>query len=70
MNNSGCKKMLFISVVIGVLIMLSPIFITGSLYNDNEVMGGLLSAELVVRTLSLVIGLIVIYDGFKSFYKK
>ena len=50
--------------------MLSPIFITGSLYNDNEVMGGLLSAELVVRTLSLVIGLIVIYDGFKSFYKK
>ncbi|MDU5946111.1 MAG: hypothetical protein E7L01_07505 [Paenibacillus macerans] len=62
--------MLFISVVIGVLIMLSPIFITGSLYNDNEVMGGLLSAELVVRTLSLVIGLIVIYDGFKSFYKK
>lgn len=50
--------------------MFSPVFITGSYYDVNRVMGNLLSAEMVVRTLAVVIGLLTMYDGVKTFSKK
>jgi ABC-type arginine/histidine transport system permease subunit len=66
----GKVILLLSSVVIGVLIMLSPVFITGHTYNTTNFMGSLLTAEFVIRSVSLIIGLVVIYDGVKSFFKK
>lgn len=48
--------------------MLSPIIITGHQYDVSRVMGTLLVAEFIVRTLVMVIGLIIIYDGIKRFF--
>ncbi|RCX18051.1 hypothetical protein DFP94_1072 [Fontibacillus phaseoli] len=69
MNSSGKILVLITSIIIGILIMFSPVFITGSYYNVNQVMGSLLSAEMVTRTLAVVIGLIIMYDGVKTFFK-
>ncbi|TVY00530.1 hypothetical protein FPZ45_10915 [Cohnella terricola] len=56
------------SFILGLLIMFSPNIITGSSYDTTHVMGGLLTAEFVVRTIVIVIGLIVIYDGIKNYF--
>lgn len=70
MEAKGKKILVLIgSIIIGILIMFSPVFITGSYYDINKVMGSLLTAELVVRTLAVVVGLIIIYDGIKNLFK-
>lgn len=70
METKGKKILVLIgSIIIGILIMFSPVFITGSYYDINKVMGSLLTAELVVRTLAVVVGLIIIYDGIKNLFK-
>ncbi|MDQ0088875.1 putative integral membrane protein [Paenibacillus anaericanus] len=58
------------SIIVGILIMLSPIIITGSTYNVTSVQGDLLVADFSIRVIVIVIGLIVIYDGIKNFCKK
>ncbi|TDT58368.1 hypothetical protein [Fonticella tunisiensis] len=58
-----------ICCAIGVLIILSPIIITGRLYNENKIMGGLLISEFVMRTSCFMIGLLVIYDAIKTHFK-
>ncbi|RAN91525.1 hypothetical protein B5P41_02965 [Bacillus sp. SRB_28] len=40
--------------------MIAPILITGTMYDVTKSSGELLAAELIVRTLSLIIGLLVI----------
>ncbi|RED51179.1 hypothetical protein DFP95_14412 [Cohnella lupini] len=55
------------SILLGLLIMLSPNMITGSSYDAIHVIGNLLVAEFIVRTTVIVIGLIVIYDGIKHY---
>ncbi|ACK96860.1 TPA: hypothetical protein QCY18_004303 [Bacillus cereus] len=40
--------------------MIAPILITGSIYDVTKSFGELLVAELIIRTLSLIIGLLVI----------
>lgn len=57
---------LIIGYALGILIIFAPVIITGHLYNTSKVMGGLLISEFIVRSLSLVIGLLVIYDTTKS----
>jgi uncharacterized membrane protein len=69
MKTNNGTTFLFISILIGLLIALSPVIVTGSWYNTNIVMGNLLIAEFIVRTLVIVIGLIVIYNGVKHFFK-
>jgi hypothetical protein len=76
-KNRRCKmkidknsKVLLSSFFIGLLIMFSPVIITGHGYDVSRVMGILLTVELIVRTLALIIGLIVIYDGVKCYVKK
>jgi hypothetical protein len=64
----GRSGVLISSILIGILIMLSPIIITGHQYDVSRVMGTLLVAEFIVRTLVMVIGLIIIYDGIKRFF--
>ncbi|UYX55524.1 hypothetical protein M3Y14_29965 [Bacillus thuringiensis] len=51
---------LFLQVLIGITITIAPIIITGSMYDITKTMGNLLVAELIVRTLSIIIGLLVI----------
>ncbi|GMR64729.1 MULTISPECIES: hypothetical protein [Bacillus] len=51
---------LLLQIVIGIIIMIAPILITGSMYDVTKTMGDLLVAELIIRTLSLIIGLLVI----------
>lgn len=69
-NMKTSDRILFLlaTIVIGLLIALSPNIITGSTYDINHIMGGLLIAEFIVRTMALVIGLITIYTGFKYFF--
>ena len=57
---------MIVKVLIGILIILSPVIITGSWYNTSTTMGALLVAELVMRILAFVIGLLVIYDTIKN----
>lgn len=40
--------------------MIAPIIIIGLMYDGSTAMGNLLVAEFIIRTLSLIIGLLVI----------
>ncbi|PHG68941.1 hypothetical protein [Bacillus toyonensis] len=51
---------LLLQIVIGIIIMIAPILITGTMYDVTKTMGDLLVAELIIRTLSLIIGLLII----------
>lgn len=51
---------LLLQIVIGITIMIAPILITGTMYDVTKTMGDLLVAELIIRTLSLIIGLLFI----------
>ncbi|MGY1460740.1 hypothetical protein ACW4EZ_04965 [Bacillus toyonensis] len=51
---------LLLQIVIGIIIMIAPILITGTMYDVTKTMGDLLVAELIIRILSLIIGLLVI----------
>ncbi|ALL22561.1 hypothetical protein ABEX41_06485 [Bacillus tropicus] len=51
---------LLFQIVIGIIIMIAPILITGTMYDVTKTMGDLLVTELIIRTLSLIIGLLVI----------
>ncbi|KLA32190.1 hypothetical protein [Bacillus cereus] len=51
---------LLLQIVIGIITMIAPILITGTMYDVTKTMGDLLVAELIIRTLSLIIGLLVI----------
>ncbi|EJR46987.1 hypothetical protein [Bacillus paranthracis] len=51
---------LLLQIVIGIIIMIAPILITETMYDVTKTMGDLLVAELIIRTLSLIIGLLVI----------
>ncbi|MGN4673427.1 hypothetical protein [Bacillus cereus group sp. MYBK225-1] len=51
---------LLLQIVIGIIIMIAPILITGTMYDVTKTMGDLLVAELIIRTLSFIIGLLVI----------
>jgi len=64
------KKKFVASFIIGILIALTPTLIVGRLYNVAIVMGPLLVAEFLIRNISRIIGLLVIYDGFKNYYHK
>ncbi|GGG10947.1 hypothetical protein GCM10010912_64220 [Paenibacillus albidus] len=64
------KLLLLVSIFIGLLIMFSPIILTGYTYSSNNILGSLLYFEFTIRSLALIIGLLVIYDGVKNFSKK
>lgn len=64
------KVKLIVSFIIGILIILTPTIIVGRFYNTNLVMGSLLTSEFVMRNISLIIGLLIIYDGIKNFARK
>ncbi|PFO27205.1 hypothetical protein FOC93_16860 [Bacillus cereus] len=51
---------LLLQIIIGIIIMIAPILITESIYDVTKSFGELLVAELIIRTLSLIIGLLVI----------
>ncbi|MGH1299425.1 hypothetical protein [Bacillus pretiosus] len=51
---------LLLQIVIGIIIMIAPILITGLMYDGSTAMGNLLIAEFIMRILSLIIGLLVI----------
>ncbi|ANE84345.1 MULTISPECIES: hypothetical protein [Bacillus] len=51
---------LLLQIIIGIIIMIAPILLTGSIYDVTKSFGELLVAELIIRTLSLIIGLLVI----------
>ncbi|MES5942540.1 MULTISPECIES: hypothetical protein [unclassified Bacillus cereus group] len=51
---------LLLQIVIGIIIIIAPIIITGLMYDGSTAMGNLLIAEFIMRILSLIIGLLVI----------
>lgn len=69
MKEKILKKALKIKIIIGFLIIISPVFITGKWF-VYDIVNNLLVAELVVRTFATIIGLYVIYDSVKTYYSK
>jgi ABC-type arginine/histidine transport system permease subunit len=70
MNKEKSKIILVIvSIVIGIIIIFAPVIITGRFYDEVHVMGGLLVGDFLMRTTSLILGLIIIYDGIKNYFK-
>ncbi|WML42047.1 hypothetical protein RCG19_10710 [Neobacillus sp. OS1-2] len=70
MNNKNPKKiLLIINLIVGILITVAPIIITGHVYDVTHVIGNLLVGEFVIRTVSLIIGLIIINEGIKTYFK-
>ncbi|WP_089172378.1 hypothetical protein [Bacillus cereus] len=63
------KYILFIQILIGIMIIFAPNIITGQIYDVSKVMGDLLVAEIIIRTLSLIIGLVVISKAFEKYSK-
>ncbi|MCU4770741.1 MULTISPECIES: hypothetical protein [Bacillus cereus group] len=63
------KYILFIQILIGIMIIFAPNIITGQIYDASKVMGDLLVAEIIIRTLSLIIGLVVISKAFEKYSK-
>lgn len=66
MKTNSIIKLIF-KLLIGVLIILAPVIITGHWYNESKIMEALLVSDFVMRTLSFIIGLLVIYDSIKSY---
>lgn len=58
---------LLLQIVIGIIIVIAPILITGTMYDVTKTMGDLLVAELIIRTLSLIIGLLVISNALHRY---
>ncbi|WP_088043041.1 hypothetical protein [Bacillus sp. EAC] len=70
MNNKNPNKLLlFFNLVIGILIIISPTIITGHLYDIQTLIGNIRVAEFVLRTAALIIGLLVINEGIKNYFK-
>ncbi|MBS7528784.1 hypothetical protein KHM83_19130 [Fusibacter paucivorans] len=63
------NKNLIVSIIIGVLIMFSTTLLTGHTYAHSTAIGAHRTAELILRNISIVVGLIVIYSGFKDMFK-
>jgi hypothetical protein len=57
------SSFLICSLIIGVFIAISPVVVTGHWYDITFVMGNLLVAEFIVRTIAIVVGLLVILVG-------
>lgn len=70
--NKGKSKilLLLINIVIGLLIIVTPIIITGHLYNTSELMGGLLVSDFTMRAISFIVGLVVINNGFNKYFSE
>lgn len=70
--NKGTSKilLLFVNIVIGLLIIVTPIIITGHLYNTSELMGGLLVSDFTMRSISFIVGLVVINNGFNKYFSE
>lgn len=69
MININQKTILVINIIIGILITLSPTIITGHMYDEVHTIGPLLVADFTMRTISLIIGLLVIYGSIKNYTK-
>lgn len=66
MNLKSKKNAIFIiNCILAVLIMFAPVIITGHFYDTSKLLGGLLISDFVIRTVSLIIGILVIYDSIK-----
>lgn len=57
---------LILALIIGILIIFAPVIITGHGYNIEMSLGGLLTAEFVMRTVAIIVGLLVIYNAIKT----
>mgnify|MGYP006357011489 CR=1 len=68
-TNSQKIIFLIIGCVLGILIILIPALITGSLYLDYHLMAGLDIADYTLKIVSPMVGLLVIYDTIKTYFK-
>lgn len=62
-KENSLKTKLKGSIIIGVLIILAPTIVTGRLYYGDA--GSLIEISFIIRCISFIIGLLVIYDGLK-----
>ncbi|KIO63786.1 hypothetical protein NSQ96_05900 [Caldifermentibacillus hisashii] len=63
------KVLLFFNIIIGLLTIFAPNIITGRFYDEAKILGSLLVGEFIIRTVSLIIGLLIINDGIKTYFK-
>lgn len=58
-----------IGCIIGILIIFIPTIITGYFFANSTAIGGLYISEFIMRVISSILGLVVIYDAIKQFNK-
>lgn len=63
---SNSKIIFLVKCIIALIIMLSPTIITGNLFVDIQTLPPRDVAEIIIRTLALIIGLLVLYDSIKT----
>jgi|HigsolmetaAR202D_1030399.scaffolds.fasta_scaffold137295_1 hypothetical protein len=68
MNQNKKALFLVIGIILGLFIALSPVIVTGHWYNVSKVMGNLLVADFSLRTISIIIGIIVIYLAVRRYF--
>jgi len=60
---------LIIRCVLGIIITLIPTILTGNSFVNTNSMGELYTAEFIMRVITYIIGVLVIYDTVKTFNK-
>jgi hypothetical protein len=58
-----------ISTLLGIVIILTPTIIVGHWYDPSKFLGNAFVADLIMRVQTFVIGLLVVYDGIKNYFK-
>ena len=63
------KVMLFITTIaLAIITMFIPTIIIGKSYEETSYMASLLTAELIMRIISVIVGTLILYDGIKKFF--
>ena len=65
------KKNIFLifGCILGILIILIPAFLTGSLFLMSSYSNGLDIADHTMKVIAPMVGLLVIYDSIKTYIK-
>lgn len=60
--------LLIITILLAIIVMFAPTIIIGHSYGETSYMGSLLTAELVMRIISFIVGVLIIFDGVKKYF--
>lgn len=60
--------LLIVNILLAIVVIYVPTIIIGRSYGETSYMGSLLTAEFIMRVISFIIGLLIIYDSIKKYF--